>query len=285
MQGLTIDGFSIDGTTLLVIVFIILFFVPQLQHRAIIRRRFELLSELGSKRASNIISMIHRQEQLALFGIPLYKFINIEDSEQVLRAIRQTPADSPIDFIVHTPGGIVLAASQIALALKDHPGKTTVIVPHYAMSGGTLIALAADEIIIDPHAVLGPVDPQIADPTMGSLPAASVVKVAKDKGKESDDSTLIRADIAEKALRQMNDLVQKLTMDRMGQENAKRLADELTSGKFTHDYPITVERAHEIGIDVKVGIPLEVYRLMELYPQPAGARPTVEYIPRPPRAR
>jgi len=42
----------------------------------------------------------------------------------------------------------------------------TVFVPHYAMSGGTLIALTADEIVMDPNAVLGPVDPQI-----GNMPA------------------------------------------------------------------------------------------------------------------
>ncbi len=64
----------------------------------------------------------------------------------MLRAIRMTPAEMPIDLIVHTPGGLVLASDQIAHALKRHDGRVTVIVPHYAMSGGTLVALAADEI-------------------------------------------------------------------------------------------------------------------------------------------
>jgi ClpP class serine protease len=61
-------------------------------------------------------------------------------------------------MILHAPGGLVLAASQIAQALGDHDGKVTVVVTHYAMGGGTLIALGADEIVIDDHAGLGPVD-------------------------------------------------------------------------------------------------------------------------------
>ncbi len=83
----------------------------------------------------------------------------LKDSEQVLRAIRMTPPEMPIDLIVHTPGGLALAATQIANALVRHKGSVRVIVPHYAMSGGTLLALSADEIIMDPNAVLGPVDP------------------------------------------------------------------------------------------------------------------------------
>ena len=47
-------------------------------------------------------------------------------------------------------------------------------VPHYAMSGGTLLALAADQIVMDPNAVLGPVDPQL-----GPLPAASMLEAVE----------------------------------------------------------------------------------------------------------
>src|SRR4029450_872338 len=105
------------------------------------------------------------------WAFPLYRFIDIEDSEEVLRAIRKTPDETPIDLVLHTPGGLVLAAEQIAYALRSHPAKITVLVPHYAMSGGTLLALAADEIVMDENAVLGRVDPQI-----GQWPAAWVVK-------------------------------------------------------------------------------------------------------------
>lgn len=130
-----------------------------------------------------------------MLGVPVDKYISIEDSESILRLIRRTPDNQAIDIILHTPGGLVLAASQIAKALSDHKGKVTVFVPHYAMSGGTLIALAADEVVMDRHAVLGPVDPQL-----GNLPAGSILKLREmKKPSEISDVMLIMADQAEKA--------------------------------------------------------------------------------------
>jgi ClpP class serine protease len=108
---------------------------------------------------------------------------------------------SPIKILPSTlssirPGGLVLAASQIAKAIKRHPAKTTVFVPHYAMSGGTLIALAANEIGMDTNAVLGPIDPQLGD-----FPAASVLKVVERKPVDKiDDMTLVLADQSQKAI-------------------------------------------------------------------------------------
>ena len=120
--------------------FLYLLLWPQMQYRSLQLARAKLLKRISEKRGSTVITMIHRQESIGLFGIPFYKFISVEDSEEVLRAIRSAPKDKPIDLIIHTPGGLVLAATQIAKALKNHPAETRVIVPHYAMSGGTLIA-------------------------------------------------------------------------------------------------------------------------------------------------
>jgi len=263
--------------------FILLVFLwPQLQHRILQNARLSLIKKIEQKERARVVSMIHRQERISLFGIPLYRYIDIEDSEQVLRAIRTTPPNVPICFILHTPGGLVLAAAQIALALKDHPAKKKVIIPHYAMSGGTLIALAADEILMDPHAVLGPLDPQIGDPSKGSLPAVSIIKVVEEKGPDKvEDETLIKADIAAKAVKQIKELIVKLTADKLGKDKAEKLAETLSGGMWTHDYPITAEKLKELGLPVTVGIPPEVYSLMELYPQPSQARPTVEFIPTP----
>jgi len=249
---------------------------PQLQYRRLMMMRQSIMRRLGERRGSNIITMIHRQESIGLFGIPFYRFISIEDSEQVLRAIRMTPKDQPIDLIIHTPGGLVLAATQIAKALKDHPAKTTVIIPHYAMSGGTLIALAADEIIMDPNAVLGPIDPQLMN-----YPAPSIINAVKKKDpKDVDDQTLILADIAEKAINQVRQFVYDLLKDKMGDKKAEEVAKVLTEGRWTHDYPITVEVARELGLNVSTNVPPEVYELMELYPQPIMQRPSVEFVPR-----
>src|SRR6185369_8350603 len=135
------------------------------------KERAALLGRFEAERGSRVIVLIHSQESANLLGVPVSSSISIDDSEAVLRAIRLTPPEQPIDVILHTPGGLVLAAEQIAKALVERKGKVTVFVPHYAMSGGTLIALAADEVVMDANAVLGPVDPQLGD-----MPAASILK-------------------------------------------------------------------------------------------------------------
>jgi ClpP class serine protease len=274
-----LDGFA-DFLWLFFILWVFLTFItPQMRYSALRRARANIIRGLEVMYNSKVITLIHRQERISLFGIPIYKFIDIEDSEEVLRAIRSTPPDKGIMLIMHTPGGLMLAASQIALALKRHPGKKIVVVPHYAMSGGTLIALAADEIWMDPDAVLGPVDPQIGTQS-GTLPAPSIVKVVREKGVDKvDDNTLILADIAEKALNQTKDLVKKLLEGKLSQDKIELVIDRLVMGRYTHDWPITAEELKELGLNVKTEIPPAIYSLMSLYPQEAVRRPAVEYLP------
>jgi ClpP class serine protease len=262
------------------IVFLLLFLtflVPALRQRALAARRYRALRQLEQQRASRVVTLIHRQEQVSLLGIPLRRFIDIEDSEQVLRAIRLTPDTIPIDLIVHSPGGLVLAAEQIARALHRHPAKVTVIVPHYAMSGGTMLALAADEILMDENAVLGPVDPQI-----GQWPAASIISVAASKPIERiDDETLMLADIAKKAQQQVKEFVMNVLLDDFPEERADQIAEQLTGGKWTHDYPLTFEALAQIGLPVSHELPTAVFALMDLYPQVGRQRPSVQYVPIP----
>lgn len=280
MGATKLDGF---GDIISLMFWILLLYVlihPQLQYKALLNARLRLIRAIERKYGWRVITMIHRQEKIGFLGIPVYRFIDIEDSEAIIRAIRTTPPEQPIALILHTPGGLVLAASQIAMALRSHPAKKIVIVPHYAMSGGTLIALAADEILLDRHAVLGPLDPQLPT-SKGTFPAPSLVKIAKIKGENASDEILIYADIAEKALKEMQSFIKKILNGRMPDEKAEEIAKKLTEGYYTHDYPITFEEAKELGLPVKDEIPPEVYELMELYPQALQYRPGVEYLPRP----
>jgi len=254
--------------------------VPALLRRRRDRRRRALLRTIEKTRGSRVITMIHRQETLSLLGIPFRRFIDIEDSEQILRAIRMTPADMPIDLILHTPGGLVLASDQIAHALKRHPGRVTVFVPHYAMSGGTLVALAADEILMDPDAVLGPVDPQLGSLLRGAWPAASILAALEQPNPNRDDETLILGDIARKAVAQVRETVVELVRDRMPAE-AETLAATLSEGRWTHDYPIRLEQAQQLGLPASSALPEGVYELMDRYPRRAQRRPSVEFIPTP----
>jgi ClpP class serine protease len=259
---------------------IIVTVVPVIQKRMLEASRLRFIKKLEKKRKTRLIALIHRQETMRLLGFPIMRYIDIEDSEEVMRAINLTDDDVPIDLILHTPGGLVLATERIACALQRHKAKVTVFVPHYAMSGGTLIALAADEIVMDRSAVLGSVDPQV-----GQYPAASILKVLETKTTdEIDDETYIMADIARKAMSQIKTCVRDILKERMDDAKAEEIADILTRGEWTHDYPITTEEAQRLGLPVSTDMPEEIYQYMNLFPQAEHRRPSVQYIPVPYRA-
>ncbi len=251
--------------------------IPVVRQKMIETARLRLMRSIEEKRGSRVIALIHRQESFSFLGFPLARYIDIQDSEQVLRAIKLTDENLPIDIILHTPGGLVLAAEQIANALARHKGRVTVFIPHYAMSGGALLALAANQIVMDDNAVLGPIDPQI-----GSYPAVSILKAVTEKDRNRvDDETLILADIAAKAIQQVKETIRRIAGSVYSEEQAAHLAEELASGQWTHDYPISVEEARGLGLIISTEMPEEIYQLMNLYPQSTPRRPSVEYIPLP----
>jgi ClpP class serine protease len=266
-----------DLSTLFWLFFIFVALQPLLRKRYLLATRQRLIATFEKKRGSRVIVLIHRQETMSLLGFPIFRYIDIDDSEEVIRAIHMTDPEIPLDLVLHTPGGLVLASYQIAHAIRLHPGKVTVYVPHYAMSGGTLIALAADEIVMEEHAVLGPVDPQI-----GEYPAVSLVKLSESKPiADIDDKSWLLADVGRKAIEQIRSQVKSLLGGKYSTEKAGELAQILTEGRWTHDYPITFEEGKNLGLHVTKGIPPELYQLMSLYPQPVKHQPSVEYIPIP----
>ncbi len=258
--------------------FIVSALQPVLRKRFLEGMRARKIAQIEQKRGSRVILLIHRQETMSLLGFPLMRYIDVNDSEEVLRAIHMTDDDVPLDIVLHTPGGLVLAALQIARAIRARQGKVTVFVPHYAMSGGTLIALAADEIVMCKHSVLGPIDPQLGD-----MPAASLLKVVEAKPiAEVDDRTLVLADIGRKAIQQLEEAAAGLLSRRMDAKAARELAAKLATGTWTHDYPISAEEARSLGLPVSTEMPDEVLQLMTLYPQPVQRQGGgVEYLPVP----
>lgn len=250
---------------------------PMLRQQYLEVMRAREISQIEDERKSRVILLVHRQETMRFLGFPIARYIDINDSEEVMRAIQMTDPDVPIDLVLHTPGGLVLAALQIAKAVREHKAKVTVFVPHYAMSGGTLIALAADEIVMCDHSVLGPIDPQLGD-----SPAASLIKVVEDKPiAKIDDRTLIMADVGRKAITQVKQAASELLTRRLSAENANRLAQTLTAGTWTHDYPIWASVATSLGLPVSTAMPGDVLELLKLYPQATRMQGGggVEYLP------
>jgi ClpP class serine protease len=249
---------------------------PLMQARLEAMRRARQIAAIEKERGSRVITMIHRQETRSFFSLPVSRMIDLEDAQQIIPAIKETPADTPIDLILHTPGGMVLAAMQIGRAISAHPAKVTVHVPVYAMSGGTLIALAANEIVMDTFSVLGPIDPQIV-----GLPAASFVELKHEKPiADVNDLSFVLASMSEKAINQVKSGALELMANKLPGEQAKDLVEKLASGHWTHDYGLTAKEAKSLGLNVVTGIPPSVLDLMRLYPQPVRQLPSIEFLPR-----
>ncbi|AEH60855.1 protein of unknown function DUF114 [Methanosalsum zhilinae DSM 4017] len=262
--------------TVLMIIFVAyLLIYPQLQLRGIKARRLRVIKKLEKSQGTKVLTMVHRKEALSLFGVPIYQYIDSDDAEQIIKGIRET-GKRPIDLIIHTPGGQMHSSIQIARALKNHSEPTRVIIPYYSMSGGTIIALAADEILMDPHAVIGPIDPQIGDFIRGTYPAPSWIYAANKKGVNAEDSTIIMSDISQKAMNLTGAVVHELLSDRFeDQKKLKVVADKLFSGELIHITPIKPSEAIELGLPVKTEIPGEVYEFMNYF---RYVKASVEYL-------
>ncbi|MGH8673238.1 MAG: SDH family Clp fold serine proteinase, partial [Burkholderiales bacterium] len=211
----------------------------------------EILARLEARRGSRVIAIIHRENSTR-------NWLDVLDLEDALTAIRKAPKNKPLDIILHSGGGLIRASQQIARALHAHPAKTTVFVPYYALGSTTFMAFAADEIVMSAHAALSPVDPFV-----GAGPASSVLAGIKGKPVERiEDETIIAADIAKKMLDEARRLTCELMTD--GRENAGvcRLADELVSGKWSRDRAITAPIAKELGLNVSLQMPNDVYELV-----------------------
>lgn len=274
-----IGGYQFDLFDLLLILGVlwisIAIFIPQYKFWNIRRRRLSHIRQMEREWGTRVMAMIHRKEAISVFGVPVYQYIDIEDAEEILRGIRAA-GDTPVDLILHTPGGQLHASIQIARALKGHKSKTRVMIPHYSMSGGTIIALAADEIIMDKDASLGPIDPQIGDLLRGVFPAPSWIHVAEKKDMDADDTTLIISDVSRKAMDFMRSIARELLADKItDEEKLTTVIDKLVGGEMIHSQPISAAEAAGLGLPVSTQLPTQVHDFMKLY---RSVRTNVEYI-------
>lgn len=221
-------------------------------------RRQMLIRKIEQSRGTKVVKLIHRQAE-GILGAFFMRYIDLDDSERIMKEIRAAK-DKPIDLVIHTPGGLVIASEQIARALRAHPAGVTAIIPQYALSGGTFLALAADQILMDEHAMLGPIDPQIA-----GMPASGYLRVLKEKDISTvADQTIMMADVAAKATVQLQRMAFELLKGKLGAERATEVATMLTEGRWTHDYPLHAEELRELGLPVSTAIPSQFWELLGL---------------------
>ncbi|WP_083276839.1 SDH family Clp fold serine proteinase [Sphingobium phenoxybenzoativorans] len=133
----------------------------------IVRRRY--LRKLFKKTGRNVIAYYSGWlSNPGAFGTD----VNDEDKAAFMMAIHGLDKTKGLDLILHTPGGGIAAAESLVDYLRRIFGcDIRAIVPHLAMSAGTMIACTCKSIIMGKQSNLGPIDPQL-----GGLPAAAVKK-------------------------------------------------------------------------------------------------------------
>lgn len=122
-----------------------------------VRRRY--LEELHRLTDRNIIAYYSGwQSKPNINGVE----IRDEDRNGFMMAIHELDISKGLDLILHTPGGSISATQSIVSYLREKFGRNIrAIIPHTAMSGGTIMACAAKEILMARHSSIGPIDPQV----------------------------------------------------------------------------------------------------------------------------
>ncbi len=197
--------------------------------------------------------------------------IVFDEAFEAIALIRQANPRSKIVIVLHTLGGYARPAHMIALAIKEHLRKTkhnskrdphvVAYVPYVAMSGGAMIALAAEKVAMDATASLGPIDT-----IYGGFPTETYRDLLEQKGPLATQDVLVMlAHEAEKYDRYADRIAREIIHDNHKAEDRDPdfLADYLSSGKLSHSEAISPAGAKELGVNVTTKIPPEIYGLVD----------------------
>ncbi len=197
-----------------------------------------------------------------------------------LRMIRTGPADTKIDLFLHTNGGEGVVPWRLVTLLREFCSRLTVLVPHRAFSAGTLVAMGADEVLMHPMGMLGPIDPTIITPFNPPNPqnpnerlGISVEDVASYIDLVKEDVGIRHEDELVQAFKILAEQVNPLALGSvkrstsqsrmMGEKLIRRSAvagdqrsitdvvEKLASSLYYHGHPINRQEAREdLGLNV-----------------------------------
>jgi hypothetical protein len=180
-----------------------------------------------------------------------------------------TPGD-PIDLMLHTPGGDVDAAEKLVTMVRSvagEQGRLRVIVPDYAKSAGTLMALGANSIVMSDSSELGPIDPQTSlkdsngnDVHHSVLTYLNAYQEAKQALKDAPDDPAARITFEKfdptmvrkfSSIRDRARLFAENLLKRRGLNFSKIASDLMDINTYpSHGQMISWETAQTIGLDV-----------------------------------
>jgi hypothetical protein len=140
--------------TLLALIGVAVAASPVIQWLAVDGRRRRALRAFGRRRGSLPLALVHRQEQVAVLGLPVLRYVTCPLGDELGRAIARAPRSVPVDLIVHLPGGVPFDAGPVAEALAGRRGAVTVWVPACGLSGLEQLVAAATLVLVGPDAAV-----------------------------------------------------------------------------------------------------------------------------------
>ncbi len=174
--------------------------------------------------------------------------INHTDPDDLSEIIQGLSGRSA-DFFIQTPGGNVDATEKIIALLRQSLDDYRVIVPSWAKSAGTVIALSATKIIFGINSELGPIDPHWRVNT-GMWPCELIAKDAQAFPQHVRDAATLSAE----RMRQMaRDILARGMMKTKTNAERDALIDKISSSKgyMSHGAVIDFEEAKQLGLEVE----------------------------------
>jgi ClpP class serine protease len=209
--------------------------------------------------SATIVTIVHHTRVPKRQDKRRYTFLGLDEAIAVVRAIREAPPSRPIHVVLHTRGGLSAAAEMIAQAVKNHPGGATAFVPYFAMSAGTVIALAADKVIYGQAAALGPIDTQYYGWPVGAY--ADLTK--RKRARYVQDELLMMGYVAKKVMEDDEQVLCKLINKNHGRGDPCSIAEYLSKGTHDHGFRVTLEKARELKINTGTDMPQAMYDLVD----------------------
>jgi ClpP class serine protease len=142
-----------------------------------VRRKY--LAALHKKTGRDTVVYFSSYNIQRPFPVPAAALSVSQDDIQGFMASLHGLKGKQLDLVLHSPGGSVEAADQIVQYLRAKYEHIRAIVPQNAMSAATMLACAADEIVMGKHSAIGPIDPQMMLGTLAGptpVPAHTILQ-------------------------------------------------------------------------------------------------------------
>jgi hypothetical protein len=195
-----------------------------------------------------------------------------------------------LDLLIHSDGGDGIVPWRIMTLLRERAERVNVLVPHRAFSAATQAARGADEIIMHPMGMLGPIDPTVTTPfnpvdqQTGQKLGVSVEDVAAYNALVKEDVGIQHEDELIQAFKLLAEKVHPLTLgsakrgtaqarmlgekliqvrnDPPERHKMETLLEQLTTKLYYHGHPIARAEARELGLPIPEDIPTDVENAM-----------------------